>query len=103
MAHAYWHVNEDTLKAALLHHVLVCILSSDLYYVKLQEAFYLITLLDVDECQQATHSCDLSVSTCVDTNGSYECQCRTGYHVCNNFETLEDECQIWILWNINLI
>ena len=33
---------------------------------------------DIDECQDRTHNCDRR-STCVDTDGSYICQCPHGF------------------------
>ena len=34
---------------------------------------------DVDECTQGTATCDITVSTCSNTVGSYECVCIDGY------------------------
>ena len=49
---------------------------------------------NVDECNNPTdeyfHTCDLNISTCVDNDGSYECQCNTGY-VSNGDNTCRDD------------
>ena len=37
-----------------------------------------IYLIDVDECTLATDICNVH-SDCVNTNGSYDCNCTTGY------------------------
>ena len=34
---------------------------------------------DVNECTEGTHGCD-EKATCVNTKGSHECRCETGYH-----------------------
>ena len=34
---------------------------------------------DVDECQNESHQCNQQTSDCVNTDGSYSCQCHTGY------------------------
>ena len=37
-------------------------------------------LLDIDECELGTHSCDQPPrASCRNTNGSYECLCNEGY------------------------
>ena len=33
---------------------------------------------DYDECTESTYECD-SNADCINTIGSYNCQCRTGY------------------------
>ncbi|CAB4032570.1 uromodulin-like, partial, partial [Paramuricea clavata] len=46
---------------------------------------------DYDECAQNTHTCDQNAD-CINTVGSYTCQCRSGYtgdgHICTDY----DEC-----------
>ena len=38
------------------------------------------SLLDIDECELWTHSCDQPLrASCRNTNGSYECSCNEGY------------------------
>ena len=34
--------------------------------------------LDINECAEGTHNCDVN-SDCINTGGSYQCVCRTGY------------------------
>ena len=34
---------------------------------------------DFDECQNNRHSCDTTSTTCRNTDGSYHCECKTGY------------------------
>ena len=35
--------------------------------------------LDVDECTAGLDNCDSSVSRCVNIDGSYACECNSGY------------------------
>ncbi len=35
---------------------------------------------DIDECARKTDDCDVNLATCVNTDGSYECQCNVGYY-----------------------
>ena len=35
-------------------------------------------LLDIDECSTGEHGCDM-LATCVNTDGSYTCNCFPGY------------------------
>lgn len=35
--------------------------------------------LDIDECVEERHTCDLSNSICVNTVGGYTCVCSPGY------------------------
>ena len=44
--------------------------------------------LDLDECASGRHSCDVGTSICVNTLGSYTCQCRPGYE-----KISQDKCQ----------
>ena len=40
--------------------------------------------LDIDECMEGTHNCSISSNNfCVNTIGSYRCQCNTGYQDIN--------------------
>ena len=34
---------------------------------------------DIDECAEGIDNCGRVSTDCVDVNGSYECQCKTGY------------------------
>ena len=38
-----------------------------------------LVYLDVDECLDGTHNCVLGVSECVNTKGSWKCECDPGY------------------------
>ena len=46
--------------------------------------FHLISsyssLLDVDECFQGTHNCNLGEEYCVNNAGGFKCECRDGYN-----------------------
>ena len=35
--------------------------------------------VNIDECARETDTCDATISSCVDTLGSYECTCNAGY------------------------
>ena len=40
---------------------------------------YFVPFTDIDECAEGIDNCDPSSTDCVDVNGGYECQCKTGY------------------------
>ena len=42
-------------------------------------------LSDIDECITGDFNCDLTVSTCSNTPGSYTCTCNTGYTGSNGY------------------
>ena len=48
--------------------------------------FFLFLLLDLDECKDKTHQCDVNAN-CTNIPGSYNCTCRPGYQgngsICN--------------------
>ena len=48
----------------------------------------LIAFTDIDECFQGACS-DIEGSTCMNTEGSYECQCRAGYRLSSDQQTCE--------------
>ena len=39
---------------------------------------FIYLFLDIDECSVGTASCDVN-SICMNTRGSYNCQCKDGY------------------------
>lgn len=51
--------------------------------------------LDLDECEKNLHRCS-NTSMCVNKNGWYYCQCKSGYRnlaaLDNNFNNLGTEC-----------
>lgn len=56
-----------------------------------------IKYADIDECSsiggQNGHHCDANTTICVNTPGSYACQCKAGYSRLNSFECTDvDEC-----------
>ena len=36
-------------------------------------------LIDIDECDAGSHDCDMNAN-CTNTEGSFTCQCITGYY-----------------------
>ena len=38
-----------------------------------------LTCEDVDECTVDLHGCDITKTACINTDGSYTCNCSTGY------------------------
>lgn len=57
--------------------------------VKLLGSFYVISNADIDECQEGANDCFGEGQTCVNTAGSYTCQCSPGLQ----FDRLLRECQ----------
>ena len=39
----------------------------------------LCSITDIDECLEHVHNCSNETEICVNTIGSFECQCVTGY------------------------
>ncbi|XP_071835216.1 uncharacterized protein [Apostichopus japonicus] len=48
---------------------------------------------DIDECDLNLHNCSLKVSYCVNTEGSYRCDCGSGYNKAGSVCQDVDECQ----------
>ena len=40
---------------------------------------YTISLTDIDECAMKTHNCNVDNATCIDTTGSFSCECKAGF------------------------
>ena len=50
--------------------------------------------IDVNECEEKDYTCT-SNSTCINTIGSYKCECDSGYNKTDNQECLDiNECLI---------
>ena len=61
--------------------------------------------LDIDECEERPNACNLAVSNCTNTFGSYECQCLEeesandkDKHTCS--QNVSDPKTSWIFKNI---
>ena len=39
----------------------------------------LFNQLDINECSRDLHSCETEKKQCVNTVGSYKCECKAGY------------------------
>ncbi len=69
---------------------------------------YIIILLvhassiDTDECAQGTHSCDPTLASCSNTEGSFECSCLSGFEGEGYSSTCDGICAKWALWIIVL-
>jgi hypothetical protein len=48
-----------------------------------------VSFLDVDECLQHPNLCE-PLGSCINTQGSYRCQCPDGYHVDESGTRCED-------------
>ena len=44
---------------------------------------------DTHECKVGNHTCDLTSSECINTEGSYKCKCNFGF---KKSPTIEDAC-----------
>ena len=36
-------------------------------------------MLEIDECTEGTHKCDVNGAVCINTPGSYNCTCKNGF------------------------
>ena len=52
---------------------------------------------DVNECENGPDSCDANHTYCINTLGSYYCQCKTGYTM--NGEICEGIYKMFILYD----
>ena len=49
-------------------------------FVTLNTSTYIFLFLDIDECAAQVNPCDaVANSECMNTNGSYSCQCKNGF------------------------
>ena len=56
----------------LAHILEACFYAPPSYY------YTSLTLLDIDECSDENHDCDVNAN-CTNTNGSHSCTCKEGY------------------------
>ena len=87
---SYVKVNESSLhylKQAALHinyrswklaHILEACSDAPLSYCFCVTSYTSLILLDIDECSNGSHDCDINAN-CTNTNGSYSCTCKEGY------------------------
>ena len=87
---SYVKVNESSLhylKQAALHinyrswklaHILEACFDVPLSYCYCVTSYTSLMLLDIDECSNGSHDCDVNAN-CTNTNGSYSCTCKEGY------------------------
>ena len=40
---------------------------------------HVLCFSDTDECMEGIHDCPITFSDCINTEGSYNCSCRTGW------------------------
>ena len=45
---------------------------------------YFDAFADIDECTNGLHDCSAENSECINTVGSYRCQCKPGYILSGN-------------------
>ena len=55
------------------------IIRNTLINIKLDfNTFFTNSILDINECEAKTHNCSAN-ATCINTKGSFNCTCKTGY------------------------
>jgi protein kinase C-binding protein NELL len=81
-------VSRASFKTA--HNHVNCLLCFFRYYCKCKAGYEMRdnNCVDIDECQDMTHSCHPS-STCVNTDGHFECKCRNLHSMASSLNTLK--------------
>ena len=69
------HINDCPWKLAL---ILETCCHTPLSYFYYHTFCILLMLLDIDECSNGSHDCDVNAN-CTNTNGSHSCTCKEGY------------------------
>lgn len=60
---------------------------SSMYLVAVHDIVCMnINHLDVDECSEGSDNC---AQNCTDTDGSYDCSCRSGYRLANDSQVCD--------------
>ena len=75
LKHAALHMN---YRPWVLARILEVCFHAPLSYFQWVTALTSLMLLDIDECSNGSHDCDLNAN-CTNTNGSYSCTCKEGY------------------------
>ena len=61
-----------------LAHILETCFHAPLSYFYYITFYISLMLLDIDECSNGSHDCDLNAN-CTNTNGSHSCACKEGF------------------------
>ena len=69
------HINNCSWKLA---HILETCFHAPLSYFYYITFYTSLMLLDIDECSNGSHDCDLNAN-CTNTNGSHSCACKEGF------------------------
>ena len=69
------HINYRPWKLAL---ILEACFHAPLSYCYCVTSYTSLMLLDIDECSNGSHDCDVNAN-CTNTNGSHSCTCKEGY------------------------
>ena len=75
LKHAALHINYRPWKLA---RILEVCFHAPLSYFHWVTSFTSLMLLDIDECSNGSHDCDVNAN-CTNTNGSHSCTCKEGY------------------------
>ena len=68
----------ECLEGYELQNETVCIGKLSIPYCCHVNVYSMSFQLDIDECNEGTNLCDANAN-CINTNGSYECICNSGY------------------------